>query len=229
MLVVEDQAALRMLLCDLLERHGFETAAAPDAAAATALFAEFDPDALLTDIDLGTRPSGAELAVMLAALAPHLAVVFLSSYPRAAAGTSAMGIPRAVFVSKQDLDSPGALLAALEDALSTRPAPSPPVPPASPAPGSAASPAPRSAASSAPEPPSPDPLAALTRHQLDILAMIARGWSNERIAEETGGTVRAVERSISRLFDRLRVGGDPTVNPRVAAAATYLAAFGPVR
>lgn len=221
MLVVEDQAALRMLLCDLLERHGFETAAAPDAAAATALFAEFDPDALLTDIDLGTRPSGAELAVMLAALAPHLAVVFLSSYPRAAAGTSAMGIPRAVFVSKQDLDSPGALLAALEDALSTRPAPSPPSPPVAPEAGSAAS--------SAPEPPSPDPLATLTRHQLDILAMIARGWSNERIAEETGGTVRAVERSISRLFDRLRVGGDPTVNPRVAAAATYLAAFGPVR
>ena len=76
---------------------------------------------------------------------------------------------------------------------------------------------------------SPDPLGALTRHQLEILAMIARGWSNERIAEETGGTVRAVERSISRLFGRLDVTNDPTVNPRVAAAAMYLAAFGPAR
>lgn len=205
MLVVEDQAALRMLVCDLLERHGFETATAADARTATALFTEFDPDALLTDIDLGARPSGAELAAMLAALAPHLAIVFLSSYPRAAAGAAAMGIPQAVFVSKQDLDSPTTLLEALEDALATRPAPVPP------------------AIASA------DPLAALTRHQLEILAMIARGWSNERIAEETGGTLRAVERSISRLFDRLRVTGDPTVSPRVAAAATYLAAFGPVR
>lgn len=205
MLVVEDQAALRMLVCDLLERHGFETAAAADARAATALFTEFDPDALLTDIDLGARPSGAELAAMLAALAPHLAIVFLSSYPRAAAGAAAMGIPQAVFVSKQDLDSPTTLLEALEDALSTRPAPAPPA-----------------VAST-------DPLAALTRHQLEILAMIARGWSNERIAEETGGSLRAVERSISRMFDRLRVTGDPTVSPRVAAAATYLAAFGPVR
>ncbi len=59
--------------------------------------------------------------------------------------------------------------------------------------------------------------------------MIARGWSNERIAVETGGTVRAVERSISRLFARLEVTRDPTVNARVAAAGLYLAAFGPAR
>ncbi len=205
MLVVEDQGALRMLVCDLLEHHGFQTAAAADAAEATRLFAEFDPDALLTDIDLGTRPSGAELAAMLTALAPHLAVVFLSSYPRAAAGATAMGVERAVFVPKQDLESPAALLDALERALSTHPAPTPP------ATGST------------------DSLGALTRHQLEVLAMIARGWSNERIAVETGGTVRAVERSVSRVFARLDVTRDPTVNARVAAAGLYLAAFGPVR
>lgn len=204
-LVVEDQGALRMLVCDLLERHGFQTAAAANAAEATRLFTEFDPDALLTDIDLGSRPSGAELAAMLVELAPHIAVVFLSSYPRAAAGTTAMGIAQAVFVAKQDLDSPATLLAALEQALSTHPVP---------------------AASLAD---SPDPLGALTRHQLEILAMIARGWSNDRIAVETGGTVRAVERSISRLFGRLDVTNDATVNPRVAAAAMYLSAFGPAR
>lgn len=205
MLVVEDQGALRMLVCDLLERHGFHTAAASDAAEATRLFTEFDPDALLTDIDLGSRPSGAELAAMLVELAPHIAVVFLSSYPRAAAGATAMGIEQAVLVAKQDLDSPATLLSALERALSTHPAPE----------ASAAS--------------SPDPLGILTRHQLEILAMIARGWSNERIAAETGGTVRAVERSISRLFGRLEVTRDSAVNARVAAAGMYLAAFGPAR
>ncbi|MEO2133728.1 response regulator [Microbacterium sp.] len=206
-LVVEDQAALRMLVCELLERHGFETAAAADAATATRLFTEFDPDALLTDIDLGSRPSGAELAAMLSELAPHLAIVFLSSYPRAAAGATAMGIAHAVFVSKQDLDSADGLVSALEQALSTRRAP----------------------AATPPAPDARDGLGALTRHQLEILAMVARGWSNERIAEETASSVRAVERSISRLFDRLDVTGDPTVSPRVAAAAMYLAAFGPAR
>jgi len=207
-LVVEDQAALRMLVCDVLQRHGFETAAAADAATATQLFTEFDPDALLTDIDLGSRPSGAELAAMLAELAPHLAIVFLSSYPRAAAGATAMGIAHAVFVSKQELDSTDALVSALEQAMSTRREPAATVPPAE---------------------TSRDGLGALTRHQLEVLAMVARGWSNERIAAETASTVRAVERSISRLFERLDVTGDPTMSPRVAAAAMYLAAFGPAR
>lgn len=208
MLVVEDQGALRMLVCDLLERHGFETASASDAATATALFAEFDPDALLTDIDLGTRPSGAELAAMLSGLAPHLAIVFLSSYPRAAAGATAMGVERAVFVSKQSLDSPDTLVAALNEALSSHRHPEP-----------------QTITPAAPD----DALASLTRHQLDVLAMVARGWSNDRIALETGSTLRAVERSISRLFDRLGVTGDATVSARVAAAAMYIAAFGPGR
>ena len=128
-------------------------------------------NALLTDIDLGSRPSGAELAAMLSELAPHLAIVFLSSYPRAAAGATAMGIAHAVFVSKQDLDSADGLVSALEQALSTRRAP---------------------AATTPPAPDARDGLGALTRHQLEILAMVARGWSNERIAEETASSVRAL-------------------------------------
>lgn len=205
MLVVEDQGALRALVCDLLERHGFETAAAVDAADAMRRFAEFDPDALLTDIDLGTRPTGAELATALSEMAPHLAIVFLSSYPRAAAGATAMGVARATFVAKQDLESPGALIESLERALSARPVPE------------ASQVGPRTG------------LGSLTRHQIEVLSMIASGWSNERIAGETGSTVRAVERAISRLFERLDVTGDPNVSSRVAAAAMYIAAFGPAR
>ena len=94
-LVVEDQPAMRALLCDMLAHRGFETTAAADAAEATTAFAETDPDVLLTDIDLGSRPSGRELATMLTGLAPHLAVVFLSSFPAAAAArevlSAAMG------------------------------------------------------------------------------------------------------------------------------------------
>ncbi|MDL9979620.1 response regulator [Microbacterium sp. ASV49] len=204
-LVVEDQAALRLLVCDMLTRHGWETAGAADAAEAMRLFTEFDPDALLTDIDLGSRPSGAELAAMLSELAPHLGIVFLSSYPRAAAGAKAMGVERAVFVSKQDLASPDDLIAALETALSTHPIPAPPVVAAG------------------------EGLDGLTRHQLEVLGMISRGWSNEQIAQESSSSVRAVERSISRIFDRLGLTGETSVSPRVAAASTYLAAFGPTR
>lgn len=116
-----------------------------------------------------------------------------------------MGIPHAVFVSKQDLRSADQLVTALETALSTHPAPSVPLPRGN------------------------DRLEALTRHQLDVLAMIARGWSNDQIAESSGSTIRAVERSVSRIFDRLGVTGDAAVSPRVAAATMYLSAFDPTR
>ena len=74
-----------------------------------------------------------------------------------------------------------------------------------------------------------DSLGELTRHQLEVLAMIARGWSNDQIAAASSSTVRAVERSVSRIFDRLGVTGDASVSPRVAAATLYLSAFGPAR
>ena len=196
---------MRVLVCEALARHGFEVVGAADAAEATRLFTEFDPDVLLTDIDLGSRPSGAELAAGLVALAPHLGVVFFSNYPRAAAGATAMGIEHAVFVAKQSLDGIAELVAAVETVLSSHPS---------------------AVASDAAE---RDGLGALTRHQLDVLEMVSRGWSNEMIAERSETSVRAVERSISRIFDRLGVGGDTSLSPRVAAAAMYLAAFGPPR
>ena len=204
-LVVEDQAVLRVLVCEMLKGHGWDVVGAASATEAMQRFAEFDPDVLLTDIDLGARPSGADLALMITELAPHVGIVFLSSYPRAAAGTKAMGIANAVFVSKQHLGSSGELIEALDAALSTHPEPSPPIVV------------------------DREGLGRLTRHQLDVLAMIARGWSNEQIAISSSASVRAVERSISRIFTRLGVTGDASVSPRVAVATTYLMAFGPVQ
>ncbi|MFF3026415.1 response regulator [Microbacterium sp. NPDC057944] len=204
-LIVEDQGALRTLVQDLFARQGFATAGAGSALEALGLFDDFDPDVLVADVDLGTRPDGAELAGMLRAKAPHLAVVFLSSYPRGAAGAVAFGIPGAVFVGKAGLASPDELVGAVERALRT------------------------TGEDSASDVAPPLGLGALTRHQLDVLGMISRGWSNEQIAEQSGATVRAVERSVSRIFERLGVTGDRTINPRVAAAARYIGEFGPVR
>lgn len=205
-LIVEDQGALRILVQDLFEREGFETAGSGSAIEALALFDEFDPDVLVADVDLGSRPDGAELAEILRRRAPHLGVVFLSSYPRGSAGAVAFGIPGAVFVGKADLSAPEELLDAVERALT----------------------------SSADHPPAEDHahrrgLAVLTRHQLEVLGMVSRGWSNEQIAEKSGASVRAVERSVSRIFDRLGLTGDRGINARVAAAAKYIGEFGPIR
>ena len=197
---------MRALVCDLFERSGFETLGVASAAEAFTAFAEFDPDALVADIDLGTRPDGVELALTLRRLAPHLGVLFLSSYPRNAAGVEAFGIPGAVFASKTGITSPDELLEALERALH------------SPSSQQHDARAEKSAA-----------LATLTRHQIEVLSLVARGWANERIAEQLSASPRAVERTVSRIFERLEIAGDRSLNPRVAAAALYLAEFGPTR
>lgn len=194
---------MRVLLCDMLAHRGFEVTGAADAAEATGLFTDTDPDVLVTDIDLGSRPSGVELATMLTGLAPHLAVVFLSSFPGAVAGAGRPGPTRAVFVSKLDVSSADVVVDAIEAALRTTTPPAPPVPQRA------------------------SPLAGLTRRQVEVLALVARGWSNEQIARERGTTTRAVERAVSRIFARLGLGAAGT-NPRVQASALYLAEFGPV-
>ncbi|WP_295789333.1 response regulator [uncultured Microbacterium sp.] len=197
-LVVEDQPAMRALLCDMLAHRGFEATGVADAAGAVDAFSRTDPDVLLTDIDLGSRPSGVELAVMLTGLAPHLAVVFLSSFPGAATG----GPPGAVFLSKLDVTSADVVVRALESALADTAS-------------EAASPSPRAS-----------PLAVLTRQQVEILAMVARGWTNAQIAADRGTGVRAVERAVSRMFERLGLASDASTNARVRASALYLAEFG---
>jgi CheY-like chemotaxis protein len=64
-LVVEDEALIRMLICDLLAEVGFECREARDAAEAFATLDEVDewqPDILVTDYNLGPGPNGAEVA-----------------------------------------------------------------------------------------------------------------------------------------------------------------------
>lgn len=211
-LVVEDQAALRALTRELFEQRGFAVRSAGSAIEALAVFDEFDPDVLVADIDLGARPDGAELAAILRARAPHLGVVFLSSYPRAAAGAQPFGLADAVFLSKSAIGSADDLVAAVEGAL-----------------GGASEAVSGAAAGDRGVDSGGSVLGSLTRHQLRVLSMAARGWSNEQIAEQSGAGLRAVERSVSRIFERLGVSGDRGVNARVTAAAQYLAEFGPAR
>ena len=203
-LVVEDQPAMRVLLCDMLAHRGFDATGAADAAEATRLFADIDPDVLVTDIDLGSRPSGVELASMLTGLAPHLAVVFLSSFPGAVAGAGRPGPAGAVFVSKLDVSSAEVVVDAIEAALRATTPPAPPIPVRV------------------------SPLSVLTRRQIEVLSLVARGCSNEQIARERGTTTRAVERALSRVFARLDLHSAAGTNPRVRASALYLAEFGPV-
>jgi DNA-binding NarL/FixJ family response regulator len=66
------------------------------------------------------------------------------------------------------------------------------------------------------------PLNELTARELEILAFVARGHSNQAIADELVLTKRAVEKHINAIFLKLRLGDAADVSRRVKAALIYL-------
>jgi DNA-binding NarL/FixJ family response regulator len=67
------------------------------------------------------------------------------------------------------------------------------------------------------------PLAELTPRELEILAYVARGHSNQAIADELFLTKRAVEKHINAIFLKLGLTEATDVSRRVKAALIYLA------
>jgi DNA-binding NarL/FixJ family response regulator len=67
------------------------------------------------------------------------------------------------------------------------------------------------------------PLAALTPRELETLAEIAQGKSNEAIAESLVLTKRAVEKHINAIFMKLGLARSRDVSSRVKAALLFLA------
>ncbi len=66
--------------------------------------------------------------------------------------------------------------------------------------------------------PRTDPLASLTARERDVLALVAAGHSNDRIAEQLEVNSRTVETHTSRIFCKLGLRNDPGTHRRVLAA-----------
>jgi DNA-binding NarL/FixJ family response regulator len=71
-----------------------------------------------------------------------------------------------------------------------------------------------------------DPMARLTAKERDVLALVAEGHSNERIAERLAVTARTIETHTSRIFDKLDIDVDPATNRRVLAVLAHLRTSG---
>lgn len=196
-ILVEDEAMSRSLLSDVLTGAGFDVEACANAKEALQAFKGFDPDALVTDIDLGQGPSGLDLVVAMAKMAPYLAVVILSNYSITPDYRHAT-LGRAAYLRKQDLSDSGILIGALEGVLHDQPE--------------------SEATATNPE----QRLAALTGSQVQVLRMIAEGLSNEEIARRRATSVKSVEHMVTRIIVALGLKPDPAVNMRVSAARVYI-------
>lgn len=73
-------------------------------------------------------------------------------------------------------------------------------------------------------PPRTDPLGFLTSRERDVLALVAEGHSNDRIAEQLAVTARTVETHTSRIFAKLGLAANPATHRRVLAVLVHLEA-----
>ena len=203
-LVVEDHPLMRALVADAFTQRGFDVAEAATAADALAVLDETDPDLLVTDIELGERPNGLELATIVRQRAPQVAVLFLSNLSREAAIARARdAVSGASFVNKAAITSTDELVQAAEAALADRPV-----------------------AFDAKHDDARTALLRLPEAQLQTTRMLAAGLSNAEIARRRGVSVRAVEKNVERVFAALGLTGDDRTTPRVAAATLYTRTFG---
>lgn len=203
-LLVEDTTPVRTLLAATLEGAGFEVVACASSSEALKSFGRFDPDVLIADIDLGDRPNGVELATILRARAPYLGVVFVTNFPSLAAFERTIPPPpHYAFLQKDLLDSADRLIevvnSALDDSVKSRVI----------AGGEG-----------------DRVLDRLTPMQMEILGLIAAGFTNAEIAQRRGSSLRAVERLVTRVFEVLGLNDDPQHNPRVVATNLYTQALG---
>jgi DNA-binding NarL/FixJ family response regulator len=70
--------------------------------------------------------------------------------------------------------------------------------------------------------PPDSPLELLSPRELDVLAALAEGKSNQGIAEALFVSDATVEKHVTSIFSKLRLGPEPTGHRRVLAALTYL-------
>lgn len=200
-LVVEDEPFVRGLVAEKLRGNGFKVEVAATAAEARKIAANTDIDIVVMDIDLGPGPSGLDLGIALHKMHPELALVFLTHVPEPRIyGVDVKSVPKnAAYLLKERLSDPNVLNDAIEAALRDRVGPEfrDDLKPS-------------------------HPLMNVSKTQLDVLRMIAKGLSNQQIAEERGTTLRAVENLVNRAIAAAGIDAKSKTSARVIAVREFI-------
>ncbi|WP_306214884.1 response regulator [Actinoplanes sp. RD1] len=209
--LAEDGVLLREGLAQMLPRFGFEVAAAvADADELVAVVAEHRPGLVVTDIRMPPtfRDEGLRAAVALRRVRPALPVVVLSQYVQDEYATTllATGDGKAVGYLLKDRvadvqDFAGSLHQVAAGATVIDP----------------------EVVRRLLQRP-PDPLAALSPREHEVLALVAEGHSNSAIAGRLFVTEAAVAKHVGSILAKLNLPPAEETNRRVLAVLTYLRA-----
>jgi DNA-binding NarL/FixJ family response regulator len=197
-LLVEDEDFTRTMVGEMLSASGINVLPVPSVAEALKAMNDFDPHVVLTDLDLGHGPDGADLLTKVAEERPWTGMVIMTAHasPELAINDVSRIPEQAGYIVKSELHSIHNLISIIQESIIM--------------PGNF------NGSDSAGE-----EKITITSGQAEILRMIADGLSNAAIAEARGITLRAAEALIQRTFAALGVNGDSSINPRVAAVRMW--------
>jgi DNA-binding NarL/FixJ family response regulator len=197
-LLVEDEDFTRTMVGEMLGASGIRVLSVASVAEALKSMDEFDPHVVLTDLDLGHGPDGADLLTKVAAERPWTGMVIMTAHasPELAINDASRIPEQAGYIVKSELHSIQNLISIIEESIIM--------------PGNF-----NGSDSGSEE------KIIITSSQAEILRMVADGLSNSAIADARGITLRAAEALVQRTFVALGVNGDSTINPRVVAVRIW--------
>jgi DNA-binding NarL/FixJ family response regulator len=197
-LLVEDEDFTRTMVGEMLTASGITVRPVASVAEALNVMDEFDPNVVLTDLDLGNGPDGADLLTKVAEERPWTGMVVMTAHasPELAINDASRIPEQAGYIVKSEIHSIQNLISVIQESIIM--------------PGNF-----NGSDSESEE------KITITNIQAEILRMIADGLSNTSIAEARGITLRAAEALIQRTFVALGVNGDSSINPRVVAVRKW--------
>lgn len=196
-LLVDDDPFTRAMVSDVLRAAGMEVRCCASASEAVRMIGTSEPNVVMTDLDLGLGPTGADLLRKIEQNWPWIGMVALTAHASVelAVGERSALPTRAKYVVKGQLSSMDVLVESVEGAI---------LPVVSPN-----------------AEPHTQQGTVVTPAQASAIRLIAEGMSNSAIAERRGITLRSAESLVHRSFQALGLADRPDINPRVVAAMMW--------
>ena len=200
-LIVDDDPFARTMLSSVVQGLGFEVVDTVGSFAdGLSASRTHTPDVALLDLDLGEGPTGIDLAHAVRRHLPGVGIVFLSTYADPRLLGSVPVLPdNSLYLTKQEVADTSVLADALDTVQGVT-----------------------GTHSAVRE----QGLAELTDSQIDVMRLIAAGYSNAEIARRLVIEEASVEKAVMRLIRQLDVRATRAENQRVMIAQAYFAVSG---
>ena len=202
-MVVEDDSFMRSMVISALQMQDMDVVAeSASASFAMKTAGLIRPDIAILDLNLGTGPTGIDLAIALRGVLPRIGIVLLTSYedPRLHRPNLPQLPAGSIYLKKGDVSKVEVLIGAVNKALAYSV---------------------KRGKIVDSLPPRESPLSKFTDVQIETMRLVAQGLSNSQIATARGVSEKSVEQTISRLATIFGIKSNKEKNQRVQITNQY--------